>query len=258
MKSFSGTRARPILAAACGIFIASGVGAFRAQADEWNKKTILTVNEPIQVTDTVLNPGQYVLKLADSNSDRHIVQIFNSDQTHLINTVMAVPNYRLQPTGRSQFMFWETPPGTARALRAWFYPGDNYGQEFRYPSHPLVLEARATQPSSVTSVATAPPAQEVTPPAPQPAPQAETEPAPAPEQPSTQAEQPATQPQEQPEIAQDNPPPAPAPAPATQSAQQEQPKPKELPQTSSPYGVFGLAGIGLLSLAGLLRLKRLA
>lgn len=252
MKSFSGTRARPILAAACGIFIASGVGAFRAQADEWNKKTILTVNEPIQVTDTVLNPGQYVLKLADSNSDRHIVQIFNSDQTHLINTVMAVPNYRLQPTGKSQFMFWETPPGTARALRAWFYPGDNYGQEFSYPSHPLVLEARATAP------APAPPAQEVTPPAPQPAPQAETEPAPAPEQPSTQAEQPATQPQEQPEIAQNNPPPAPAPAPATQSAQQEQPKPKELPQTSSPYGVFGLAGIGLLSLAGLLRLKRLA
>ena len=102
-------------------------------ADEWNKKTILTVNEPIQVPNKVLPPGKYVMKLLDSPSNRHIVQIFNGDETQLQTTVLAIPNYRLEPTGKTQFQFWETPPGQPKALRAWFYPGDNFGQEFAYP-----------------------------------------------------------------------------------------------------------------------------
>ncbi len=65
-----------------------------AKADDWDKRTILTVNQPIQVTDQLLQPGQYVFKLADSSSNRHIVQIFNRDETRLIDTVLAVPNYR--------------------------------------------------------------------------------------------------------------------------------------------------------------------
>src|SRR5947199_2828780 len=98
----------------------------QARADVWNKKTILTVNQAIQVPNKVLEPGQYVFKLADSQSDRHIVQIFNGDESHIITTILAIPNYRLQPTGKSQFTFWETPAGEPRALRAWFYPGDNF------------------------------------------------------------------------------------------------------------------------------------
>ena len=243
MMSFFRLRSHPVPALLCALTIVSGLGMFRAQADEWNKKTILTVNEPIQVTDTVLNPGRYVFMLADSSSDRHIVRIYNADQTHLIDTVMAIPNYRLQPTGNSRFMFWETPPGTAKAMRAWFYPGDNFGQEFRYPKNPYVLQARVTAPSPTVS-------------------QAEPAPAPAAAPPEPAGNQPAPeqqQPEPQPEIAQNTPPPAaapPAPAPSTQP--QEQSKPEELPQTASPYPMIGLGGGLLLGLAGLLRLKRLA
>src|ERR1019366_9338109 len=104
-----------------------------ARADEWNKKTILTVNETIQVPNKVLPPGTYVIKLLDSPSNRHVVQIFDGDETHLLTTILAIPNYRLQPTGKTVFGFWETPPGQPKALRAWFYPGDNFGQEFAYP-----------------------------------------------------------------------------------------------------------------------------
>ncbi len=107
----------------------------RMQADEWNKKTIVTINAPIQVTDTVLPPGSYVFMLADSSSDRHIVQIFNRDQSRLINTVMAIPDYRVQPSGHTQFTFYETPKGNPPALHEWFYPGDNFGNEFPYPKH---------------------------------------------------------------------------------------------------------------------------
>ena len=109
------------------------VGIQSVNADDWNKKTIITINEPLQVPNTVLDPGKYVLKLLDSPSDRHIVQIFNADETKLITTILAIPNYRLQPTGKTEFNFWEVPAGQPHALRAWFYPGDNFGQEFAYP-----------------------------------------------------------------------------------------------------------------------------
>ena len=119
------------LAAFAGLLSVATVPSI--QADEWNKKTIMTISEPVQVPSQVLQPGTYVLKLVDSNSDRHIVQVFDKDEQHLITTVLAIPNYRLKPTGKTEFQFWEVPAGQPKALRAWFYPGDNFGQEFAYP-----------------------------------------------------------------------------------------------------------------------------
>jgi hypothetical protein len=122
------------------------------KADQWDKKTTLTVNEPIQLPacctpdhTIVLQPGEYVLKLVDSPSDRHIVQVFDKDEQHVITTILAIPNYRLQPTGKTAFGFWETPPGQPRALRAWFYPGDNFGQEFAYQKTRAIEIARVAK-----------------------------------------------------------------------------------------------------------------
>ena len=42
------------------------------------------------------------MKLADSQSNRHIVQIFNEREDQLQTTVLAIPNYRLQPTGKDR------------------------------------------------------------------------------------------------------------------------------------------------------------
>src|SRR5262245_63712102 len=67
-------------------------------ADAWNKKTIVTFSQPIEVPGVVLPAGTYIFKLADSASNRHIVQIFNEDQTHIYATVLAIPNYRLRVT----------------------------------------------------------------------------------------------------------------------------------------------------------------
>ena len=85
-----------------GIGLSPGV-----RADTWNKKTIMTVNETIQVPNKVLPPGTYVFKLLESLSNRHIVQIFNADETELQTTILAIPNYRLTPTGETLFTFWE-------------------------------------------------------------------------------------------------------------------------------------------------------
>ncbi len=117
-------------------------------ADDWNKKTILTINEPLEVPScctpdhtVVLEPGEYVMVLVDSLSDRHIVRIFDKDQKNVMTTILAIPNYRLTPTGNTTLEYWEVPAGQPRALRAWFYPGDNFGQEFAYPKQKAVVIA---------------------------------------------------------------------------------------------------------------------
>jgi len=132
------------LAAATCLGMASMVFAPAALADTWNKRTILTVNEPISVPGKVLQPGKYVMKLMDSPSNRHIVQIFNEREDQLQTTILAIPNYRLRPTGKTEFQWWETPAGQPKALRAWFYPGDNFGQEFAYPKSMAVQIAQTT------------------------------------------------------------------------------------------------------------------
>ena len=202
-----------------------------ARADEWNKKTILTVNEPIQVPNQVLPAGTYVIKLLDSPSDRHIVQIFNKDENHLYTTILAIPNYRLKPTGKTVFTFWETPPGQPKALRAWFYPGDNFGQEFAYPKSAAVQIAAVSHEPVPTTEATKPaelPQADVTQTQPAPQEEAQNTPPPAPQEAA----------------------PAPEPAPA--------PAPQELPKTASPYPLIGLAGLLSLGLFALVRVFRLS
>jgi hypothetical protein len=236
MKSHSLINFRLVVTTLCFTCFSTGIGVFRAQADQWDKKTILTVDQPIQVTETLLEPGQYVLKLADSNSDRHIVQIFNRDQTRIIDTVLAIPNYRLQPTGHSRFAFWETPAGSAKALRAWFYPGDNFGQEFRYPKQLAMLATTAPalpapEPPAAAPAQSEPPAQQ------QPEPQSMLQ------EPKRREEQPV-------EIAQNAPPQTPG------ASQNAEPAPETLPKSASPYPLVGLSGLLSLGLYGLLRVKR--
>jgi hypothetical protein len=110
-----------------------------AKADTWNKATKITFPEPVEVSGTVLQSGTYWFQLMDSPANRNIVQIWNEDRTQLIRTILTIPNRRLQPTGDTVVKFAERPSGTPEAVKAWFYPGDNFGQEFVYP------ETRATQ-----------------------------------------------------------------------------------------------------------------
>ena len=116
----------------------------QARADEFNKKTVMTITEPIQVPGAVLQPGTYVIKLVDSATDRHIVRIMNADETKVIATILAINNYRLKPTDNSKFSFYEEPAGQPQALRAWFYPGDQFGQEFVYPKQSAMQIASVT------------------------------------------------------------------------------------------------------------------
>jgi hypothetical protein len=117
------------------------------RADEWNKKTIMTFSQPVEIPGVgaqVLPAGTYVFKLLDSQSDRNIVQIFNQREDHLYATILAIPNYRLRATDKTVMTFRERAAGSPEAIRAWFYPGNNWGQEFVYPKLRAIELAKVT------------------------------------------------------------------------------------------------------------------
>jgi len=116
-----------------------------ATAGQWDKVTTVTFTQPVELPNIVLQPGTYVFRLFDSPADRHVVQVFNADQTKIYTTILAIPNERLKPTEKTVMPFEERPVGRPEAMHAWFYPGDNFGQEFVYPKVRAAEIAKATQ-----------------------------------------------------------------------------------------------------------------
>jgi len=107
-----------------------------SKADEYNKRTVVTINEPVLVAgveQVTLQPGVYVMKLMNHDHNRNIVLFYNERENKLFATVLAINNYRLFPKDKTVLTFYETPVGNPRALKAWFPAGERWGQEFVYP-----------------------------------------------------------------------------------------------------------------------------
>ena len=117
----------------------------RAQADEWNKTTVMTFSQPVEIPGQILPAGTYTIKLVNLDSERHAVQFLDADGIHVIATVLAINNWRLHPTGKTVVTFAERSGDNPDALKAWFYPGDNFGQEFVYPKQRAIELAVAAQ-----------------------------------------------------------------------------------------------------------------
>ncbi len=121
------------------------------KADDYDKKTTITFSGPVEIPPVyitgmrVLPAGTYVFKLLNSSSNRHIVQIFNKEQTKIYATILAIPNYRLVPKDKTVVTFNEGVRGRPEAIRAWFYPGANWGEEFVYPKTKAVELAKVTK-----------------------------------------------------------------------------------------------------------------
>jgi hypothetical protein len=206
----------------------------KASASQWNEQTYLSFSQPVEVPGMVLPAGRYEFKLLDSEADRNIVQIFNRQGTRLYATIMAIPDYRLRPTGKTVIMFEERAAGAPQAIKAWFYPGDNYGQQFVYPKARAITLAKATN---------------------QPVPSMPTEMSSSMTKPALTAKSP--------EVAAMKKAPLMAQKPSgeeTQVAQVFTPPPpsarRHLPKTASEFPLFGLLGVLSLGLAGGLRLVR--
>jgi hypothetical protein len=228
-----------------------------AKADDFDKKTTFTFSGPVEIPPVyvtgmrVLPAGTYVFKLLNSSSNRHIVQIFNESQTKIYATILAIPNYRLTPTDRTVITFNEGIAGKPESIRAWFYPGANWGEEFVYPKEKALELAKVTN-LPVLALETAVREEAAEPDQPQIVAQLEQAP--------VVAVRPTGETVELAQVIQTEPTPARAAAPVTAQAQAS-PEPvlyadNRLPDTASPLPLIGL--FGLLSLGGAFAIRGVA
>jgi hypothetical protein len=104
-------------------------------ADDYDKKTIVKLEQPTEAPGIVLQPGTYVIKLVNSSSDRHIAEILNEKMDHLYALTFTAAAAKVQRTGKTVLTFYEGTQGRPQALRRWFWPGETDGQEFVYPKN---------------------------------------------------------------------------------------------------------------------------
>ena len=245
----------------CCITLLGATLAPPAAADAWDRKTVVTFSQPVETPGVhlpgwdVLPAGTYVFKILDSAASRHIVQILDENETTVYATILAIPNYRLKATDKTVITFSERPAGQPEALRGWFYPGRQWGEEFVYPKSKALELAKATNTPVLFTPA------EMNLEYPQPIRTAQEPPVAELKRAPVRAITPSG---EEVELAQAvTPPPpaemAPAPAPAPRPVEMAQaaapaPRPQTLPETAGALPLIAL--IGLLSLGGAFALRR--
>jgi hypothetical protein len=115
------------------IFSVLGLIAFgfttRVLADDWDQKTVFSINHPVSVAGHVVLPaGSYVIKRLDAVSP--VVQILDASETKVYATLQPVSDVVANPPDKPMFTFEEMPEGSPPALKTWYYPGRTTAYEF--------------------------------------------------------------------------------------------------------------------------------
>jgi len=112
-----------------------------SQASDWDKKTIMTFSAPVEVPGAVLTPGKYVIQRTDPGGNPDIVTFKSADERHVYATVVAIPTVSTIVPEKPTITFAETRTGAPDAIKRWYYPGEQTGEEFVYSKNSDVLMA---------------------------------------------------------------------------------------------------------------------
>src|SRR4051812_39864967 len=143
---------KSLAALACSAVLLTSAAPASAQTTQ-DRLTYVTFSGPVSIPGKTLPAGTYTFRLADSPSDRHIVQVFDKDQTKLYATLLAVPADRVEAEGDPVITFKETPSDRPPAVHYWYYAGERSGNEFVYPKNQAMMIASNSN-ESVMSVDT--------------------------------------------------------------------------------------------------------
>jgi LPXTG-motif cell wall-anchored protein len=224
------------LLAAAGLFFAGTFFVPQVKAGDFDMLTHVKFNQPVEIPGMVLAPGEYTMKILPRLSTPDVVVFSNATDQHVYEMVLALPVYRMQPAEHTIITFHERSGNSPQAIKDWWYPGRNYGEEFLYQ--------KANAPVT-TAVNTPAPTLAPAPPPPPAATQAQAAPIPEP--------QPAPRAVEQAPVETAQAQPAPAPEQSTPALENNQ-APQQLPKTGSDLPLIGL--VGMLSAGTGLTLRR--
>lgn len=113
---------------------------------------LLNVTEKLDVGGTILEPGEYQIKVVPSRLDRNLLQVTSTDGRKLFATLLSVPHTE-GPAGQqipeSRFVYYPAVTGQIMALRTWYASNTpaSGGHDIVYPKlRAMELAARAKAP----------------------------------------------------------------------------------------------------------------
>jgi hypothetical protein len=123
----------------------------QAQIPEYSA---FNLNEPTYVGDTLLQPGQYLIRVLPGFTNRNRVQVTSLDRQTIYTTVLTVP-HALGPNEEmptTMFVYYPEFEGQPRALRTWFAPDpvSGGGHDIVYDESRAKMLARAAAAPVVT------------------------------------------------------------------------------------------------------------
>ena len=130
--------------AVCGVGLGIAMFASAAQAQTEDKKTYFTFSGPVAVPGATLPAGKYLFRIADSTTTRRVIQVMSSDQKKSYALLNTIPDTRREPAKDATVSFYETPKGTAAAVKSWWYPGESTGYQFIFPRRQAIQIAKDT------------------------------------------------------------------------------------------------------------------
>jgi len=108
------------------------LGASTANADDYNRRTILTIDQSMVVPGATLAPGTYTFILGNPESSRDVVNILREDGTPVASA--HVTRVSRNNDNRDLALFVAlNENGDMPMMKGWFYPGDRDGYAFVYP-----------------------------------------------------------------------------------------------------------------------------
>ena len=125
-----------VLLTIAALLLALSLGT-RAKADDWDKKTIVTFDQDVEIPGQVLPAGTYVFKLFRSSSDRFTVQVWDGSEFQLLATLITIGDSYPNPSGKAYFVLDTsgTDEGYPPAVVSWFFPGSDEGRDFIYSGY---------------------------------------------------------------------------------------------------------------------------
>jgi LPXTG-motif cell wall-anchored protein len=221
-----------ILGAAVLLLAASG-----AKAQYEKRKSTLAIADRVEVPGAILEPGTYLVRVADVESNRNVIVFESPDGSKTYATAIATPHRGSKTPSESEFTFYKTAPGEPRVLRTWFAPNDPNGQDFYYPAERAAALKNETH--EEVPVATAD------------------------MMPASHSSKASAETETSKSVVAPPPPPPPAPAPSetiasneTSASHAKGTDADTLPKTASPYPLIALLGLASLGAAAVLRKRR--
>ena len=121
------------------------LGTTSATADEWNRETILTIDQPMVVPGATLTPGTYTFVLGNENTSRDLVYIFSGEhgQRSFVTSARVIRMQRQNDKRDLSLVAAFDAEGASPMMKGWFYPGAVDGFQFVYPKAQRDVIARA-------------------------------------------------------------------------------------------------------------------